>query len=520
MSASGTFARGAVLDGRFRIIRLAASGGMGEVYAAEQLSLGRTVALKVLREEARLAPGMTERFRREALLLSSVDHPGVVRVIDFGHSDVASFLVMDLVDGESLEQRLEERGPFAPPEGLSVLRQIAEGLAAIHERGIIHRDLKPDNVVLTPTLDGDRARLLDFGIARLVDPPANAAVTQAMGVVLGTPEYVSPEQAIGRAPDARADVYAFGVLAYRMLSTRLPHPGPSAREFLFQHVTRDPARLRDLAPVVPEDLSGLVMLCLAKDRGQRPVDGATLCRALRAVQGGGEVDHAAPRGSPTLRFATPSDPVPPQNAALLFAAMGGRPGQESAAEEIGRTLGTLATDHRGQVVDKKNASVIATFRSPTDAARCAMGLLEVLRTRVSLAQQVRIAVHAGEITVGPDTVSGDPVTLAAAMAGLVPPGELFLTETVRLSMNRLGVALEPRGWLPLAGGRAIALYRCSPAAPDALSGNAVKRGHAPVREPRIAAAATGSGGAEFWRRARVSSRTPDRLLAPALRPGL
>jgi class 3 adenylate cyclase len=130
-----------------------------------------------------------------------------------------------------------------------------------------------------------------------------------------------------------------------------------------------------------------------------------------------------------------------------------------------------------------------------------MGLQDALRSGVSLALQVRIAVHAGEMTVGPGTVSGDPVTLAAAMAGLVPPGEVFLTETVRLSMNRLGLALEPRGWLPLAGGRAIALYRCSAAAPEALSGNVVR--HAPVRAPKIAA---GSGGAELWRRARERLR--------------
>ncbi|MBS1153430.1 MAG: Serine/threonine-protein kinase, partial [Myxococcaceae bacterium] len=197
-----------VLQGRFKVLELLGRGGMGDVYLAEQVSLGRKVALKTLREDLSLQPGMTERFKREARLLSTVDHPSIVRVIDFGEAESTYVLVMEYVEGENLASEVR-RGPLDPPRALSVMKDIAEGLASIHAQGIIHRDLKPDNVLLTRGPEGERARLLDFGIARLAEEQG-AAMTQA-GLVLGTPEYLSPEQATGMKIDARADVYAFGV---------------------------------------------------------------------------------------------------------------------------------------------------------------------------------------------------------------------------------------------------------------------------------------------------------------------
>ncbi|HMK73807.1 MAG TPA: serine/threonine-protein kinase, partial [Myxococcaceae bacterium] len=162
-----------VLDERFRVLGHLGGGGMGEVYLAEQVSLGRKVALKVLKREVGQQPGMSERFRREARLLSSVEHPAVVRVIDFGESEEGTCLVMELAEGETLLQALE-KGPLEPDRGRQVMVQLAEGLEAIHEKGIIHRDLKPENVVLTAGPRGEQARLLDFGIARLVEPDPDA----------------------------------------------------------------------------------------------------------------------------------------------------------------------------------------------------------------------------------------------------------------------------------------------------------------------------------------------------------
>ena len=272
-----------VLGERFRVLGHLGGGGMGEVYLAEQVSLGRRVALKVLRREVGQQPGMSERFRREARLLSSVEHPAVVRVIDFGQSQDATCLVMEFAEGETLLQHLGN-GPLAPDRGRRVLMQLAEGLAAIHDKGIIHRDLKPENVVLTPGPRGEQARLLDFGIAKLLEPDPDAKGLSQVGVVLGTPEYLSPEQAMGHPLDARSDIYSLGVLAYRVLSGNLPFNGPNARDYLLQHIGTVPTALVEVIPAMQDDpdLSAIVMRCLAKEPRTRFQTAEDLVRALEA----------------------------------------------------------------------------------------------------------------------------------------------------------------------------------------------------------------------------------------------
>ena len=256
---------------------------MGEVYLAEQVSLGRRVALKVLRREVGQQPGMSERFQREARLLSSVEHPAVVRVIDFGQSHDSTCLVMEFAEGETLLQTLAV-APLTAERGRRVLLQLAEGLAAIHSKGIIHRDLKPENVVLTPGPRGEQARLLDFGIAKLLQPDPDAKGLSQVGVVLGTPEYLSPEQAMGNPLDARSDVYSLGVLAYRMLSGALPFTGPNARDFLVQHIGTPPVPLLEAAPGIEDDpdLAAIVMRCLSKDARARYQTADDLVGALEA----------------------------------------------------------------------------------------------------------------------------------------------------------------------------------------------------------------------------------------------
>lgn len=278
-----------VLDQRFRVIRLLGRGGMGDVYLAEQVSLGREVALKVLRQDLSLQPGMSERFRREAKLLSSVDHPAVVRVIDFGQSEHATCLIMEHVEGDTLRTMLRQ-GPLLPDRAILLLTQLAEGLAAIHEKGIVHRDLKPDNVVLTQTPRGEQARLLDFGIARLMEAEGQDAGVSQVGVVLGTPEYLSPEQAMGQLVGPASDLYSFGVLAYHMLSGTLPFHGPSPREFLTQHATARPEPLEKSAPHLNEQfkLRELVSQCLEKEPGRRPPSATQLADQLQRLPLPGE----------------------------------------------------------------------------------------------------------------------------------------------------------------------------------------------------------------------------------------
>ena len=270
---------------------------MAEVFLAEQVSLGRQVALKVLKRDLSAQPAMGERFRREAQLLSTVDHPSVVRVIDFEtNKRDGTVLVLELAEGETLEQSLKH-GPFEPRRAIRVLLQLAEGLAAVHERGIIHRDLKPQNIVIGQGPRGEQARLLDFGIARLMEldtdsgplkPELPDGVDPFMslpGQAVGTPAYVAPEQAKAEPVDPRTDVYAFGVVAFRMLAGRLPFEGPEARDYLEQHVRATPPPLDAVAPHVSPYplLVKLVMSCLEKKALNRPKDGAALVELLRSV---------------------------------------------------------------------------------------------------------------------------------------------------------------------------------------------------------------------------------------------
>lgn len=287
-----------VLGGRFKLIRHLGGGGMAEVFLAEQLSLKRQVALKVLKRDLSKQPAMAERFRREAQLLSTVDHPGVVRVIDFeSNAKDGTVLVLELADGETLESALK-MGPFEPRRAIRVLLQLAEGLASVHARGIIHRDLKPQNIVLGQGPRGEQARLLDFGIARLMeldtdsDAPKKPDLPDGVdpfmslpGQAVGTPAYVAPEQAMAQPVDPRTDVYAFGVVAFRMLAGRLPFDGPEARDYLEQHVRTPPPPLEAVAAhVAPFPLLvKLVMQCLEKKASNRPKDAADLVERLKGV---------------------------------------------------------------------------------------------------------------------------------------------------------------------------------------------------------------------------------------------
>lgn len=271
---------------------------MAEVFLAEQVSLGRLVALKVLKRDLSQDAAMADRFQREARLLSTVDHPSVVRVIDFESGKDGTVLVLELAEGETLEQALKA-GPFEPRRAIRVLLQLAEGLLAIHERGIIHRDIKPQNVVIGAGLKGEQARLLDFGIARLMEipeeeegrgvgppplpPKGHNPFVSHPGQAVGTPAYVAPEQATAQPVDSRTDVYSFGVLAFRMLAGNLPFPGPDTQDYLEQHVREKPPSLDDVAPQLRTypGLVKLVMQCLEKKPSNRPRDGAALVQALR-----------------------------------------------------------------------------------------------------------------------------------------------------------------------------------------------------------------------------------------------
>jgi tetratricopeptide (TPR) repeat protein len=245
------FALGSVLGGRFRIDAMLGVGGMGMVYRATDLDLDVPVALKLLRPELADRTDAFERFRQELLLARQVSNPHVVRIHDLARHDDRWLISMDFIDGESLDRRLDRDGPMPVAEAVRIARQLAEGLAAAHAKDVVHRDLKPANVLLDR--DGN-AYIGDFGIARSL---ASTGLTQA-GAVVGTPEYLSPEQARGDRVDARSDLYALGLIVYEMLAGKPPFGGGTVAEILAQRLVRSPAPLSQHRQDVPAWLARLV----------------------------------------------------------------------------------------------------------------------------------------------------------------------------------------------------------------------------------------------------------------------
>ena len=485
---------------------------MGLVYLAEQVSLGRTVAVKVLREDLSLQPGMAERFRREALLLSSVEHPAVVRVIDFGQSHGAACLVMDLVQGQTLELAVQH-GPFPLERALRVLLQLSQGLAAIHSRGIVHRDLKPDNVVLTQTPEGEQARLLDFGIARLAGADAPGSSVTQVGFVLGTPEYLSPEQGLGQPLDPRSDLYSFGVLAYRLLSGTHPFPGPTPRDYVVQHVQSSPRPLHEAAPLLHEqvELVDLVMRCLAKAREARPESALVIAAALgrlgaRGGSGTGAVpilltEQSAVREPPLATAALPGavsvvKPPPPastattspsttgerralgrqRNLTLMLTDLKGftqRTSQQTLEENAqmlkqhDALLVPLLGRYDGRLVQKRGDALLAVFSSPTQSLLCGMAMQDALwrfNEGKAAADQlhVRVCVHGGEVLEDADGLRGEPVTVITAVEGVAEAGDVVFTDAVYLSMSRAEVSSERWTTLRVPGREEeLVLHRCS-----------------------------------------------------------
>jgi len=265
---------GELLADRYEVEELVGTGGMSSVYRAHDRLLDRTVALKVMHQHYGSDPEYVERFRREARSVASLSHPNVVTVIDRGEHDGRQFIVFEYVDGENLKQLIQRRGPAPVGTALELAIQIAQALSFAHQQGLVHRDVKPQNVLL----NGDgRAKVTDFGIARSLD--VKHGMTQT-GTVLGTSDYIAPEQAQGRDVDEHTDVYSLGILLYELLTGSVPFSGDNFVAVAMRHINDPPPLIRDARPEVPPRVEAAVLRALAKDPRDRFPSMAAFCAEL------------------------------------------------------------------------------------------------------------------------------------------------------------------------------------------------------------------------------------------------
>jgi len=311
---------GLTFGGRYQLSSRVAIGGMGEVWQATDLVIGRTVAIKILKDEYLGDPGFLERFRAEARHAALVNHEGIANVFDYGEEDGSAFLVMELVPGEALSTILERDRVLATDRVLDIVAQTANALHAAHSAGLVHRDIKPGNLLITP--DG-RVKITDFGIARIADQ----VPLTATGQVMGTVQYLSPEQASGHPASPTTDIYSLGIVAYEALAGRRPFTGESQVAIAMAQINETPP---ELPATIAEPVRNLVYSSIAKSPADRPASAAHLARAAQALRRG---DVAAAATSVPGIIGTGS----------LASTAGANYGNPTTATRILPTTSTLPT---------------------------------------------------------------------------------------------------------------------------------------------------------------------------------
>jgi hypothetical protein len=277
---------GQVVADRYHITKKLGEGGMGQVYLAEHVKMGRRCAIKIMMPGTMNDPDAISRFNREAANASRINHPNVCAIYDFGETqDGLIYLAMEFIEGKSLTGLLEEHGTLPLPRAAMMIQQAADALQAAHDLGIVHRDLKPDNIMVTTARGKDTVKVVDFGIAKAAGGgDTNQKVTKT-GFVVGTPEYMSPEQLAGDPVDGRSDVYSLGLVLYRMLTGTTPFPADSQQETMIKRLTDDPLPLAQVRPDVrfPAELQRVLDRVLARNPGMRYPSAADFGRDLRQV---------------------------------------------------------------------------------------------------------------------------------------------------------------------------------------------------------------------------------------------
>ncbi|MHB8418062.1 MAG: serine/threonine-protein kinase [Myxococcales bacterium] len=316
--------------GNYKVLDLLGSGGMGQVFLAEHKKLGRRVALKLLLPEFAGNPEVVARFFHEAKAVNQINHEHIVEIVDFVEEPGGyNYFIMELLEGRDLAKSREEEGAFALGRVTHVIGQVCAALAASHAKGIVHRDLKPENIFLIHRgEDPAFVKLLDFGIAKLSGVELSDKPQTRAGMILGTPEYMSPEQAGGRPIDYRSDIYSLGVVTYWMLSDQLPYRGKSFGELMVKQLTTAPLQLPEKTPAgepIPPFLSQLIYRCLEREPSRRVQSAGEIMEVLR--RGGGIAGPGSPGSDDqpillTRKGTRPRWLVPGVAGAVLAAAVG------------------------------------------------------------------------------------------------------------------------------------------------------------------------------------------------------
>ncbi|HEX3696959.1 MAG TPA: serine/threonine-protein kinase [Polyangia bacterium] len=370
--------------GNYRLIQRIGEGGMGAVYRAVHRKLDRTVAIKVLQRDLTNEPGFINRFFHEARAANTVRHPHVIEVYDFVEAGRDIYFVMEYLRGEDLHDAIHRRDgtPMTIERAVSILEQVASGLHATHTREIIHRDIKPENIFLAEKIGvRDFVKIFDFGVAKLDRPDGRLTVE---GAVLGTPEYMSPEQARGQPIDGRSDIYSLGCVAYEMFSRQHLFRGRTQVEILSAQIHQQPVPLRQLVPTIPAALDDAVLSALAKSPDARPQTALAFAELLTRAIGRGLADSSAFTGA----RRGPTRPTPTTGLLLRASENRSKAWRPVALAAMAMTLltGAMVLGKRGSVRDGVRGPALPTTAIVPTAVPAApqkptgAGALEALTT--------------------------------------------------------------------------------------------------------------------------------------------